>query len=212
MDFRIAPLPYSKRALEPHISELTLDVHYEKHHKGYLEKLAKLLAGKPEEHETLEELIRTAEGEVFENAAQVWNHAFYWKSLRPDGGRPEGELSARIEECFGDFGSLKERLAEAAIGQFGSGWAWLTADEDGRLGVLSTSAAGNPLREGKTPLLTIDVWEHAYYLDHLHHRERYVQGVVDHLLDWEFAAENLRRPASEATRRAATPAEERKSR
>ena len=151
MDFRIAPLPYSKRALEPHISELTLDVHYEKHHKGYLEKLAKLLAGKPEEHETLEELIRTAEGEVFENAAQVWNHAFYWKSLRPDGGRPEGELSARIEECFGDFGSLKERLAEAAIGQFGSGWAWLTADEDGRLGVLSTSDCGQPAPGGQDP-------------------------------------------------------------
>ena len=206
MDFRIEPLPYPKSALEPYVSGLTLDVHYEKHHKGYLEKLAKLVAGTPEEHESLEELVCTAEGAVFENAAQVWNHCFYWKSLRPEGGRPKGERRERVEESLGDLGILEEKLVDAALGQFGSGWAWLTADDAGRIGVLSTSDADNPLRDGKTPLLTIDVWEHAYYLDHLHRRERYVQGVVDHLLDWEFAAENLRRATSEAARRKAPEA------
>jgi Fe-Mn family superoxide dismutase len=207
MDFRIEPLPYPKNALEPYVSGLTVEVHYEKHHKGYLEKLAKLVAGKPEENLSLEDLIRTSEGAVFDNAAQVWNHDFYWKSLTPGGGeRPEGELRARVQECFGDFASLKERLAEAAIGQFGSGWAWLTADPSLRLSVVATSDADNPLCDGQIPLLTIDVWEHAYYLDHLHQRDRYVQGVVDNLLNWEFAAENLRR-ATDAGRRA--PAKER---
>jgi Fe-Mn family superoxide dismutase len=201
MEFRIEPLAYPKDALEPYVSGLTVEVHYEKHHKGYLEKLAKLLAGKPEENLSLEDLIRTAEGAVFDNAAQVWNHDFYWRSMAPSGGaRPEGELSTRVQECFGDFAHLKERLVEAAVGQFGSGWAWLVADASLRLEVVATSDADNPLRDGKSPLLTIDVWEHAYYLDHLHQRDRYVQGVVDYLLDWEFAAENLRRAADAGQR------------
>jgi Fe-Mn family superoxide dismutase len=210
MEFRIEPLPYPKDALEPYVSGLTVEVHYEKHHKGYLEKLAKLVAGKPEESSSLEELIRTSQGPVFDNAAQVWNHDFYWRSMTPDGGSPpEGELRARVLECFGDFAGLKERLVDAAVGQFGSGWAWLTADASLRLEVVATSDADNPLRDGVTPLLTIDVWEHAYYLDHMHQRDRYVQGVVDHLLDWEFAAENLRR-AGDAGRH--EPSKERKAR
>jgi Fe-Mn family superoxide dismutase len=210
MEFRIEPLPYPKDALEPYVSGLTVEVHYEKHHKGYLEKLAKLVAGQPEENRSLEELIRTSRGPLFDNAAQVWNHDFYWRSMTPDGGSPpEGELRTRIQECFGDFSGLKERLAEAAVGQFGSGWAWLTADESLRLEVVATSDADNPLRDGMTPLLTIDVWEHAYYLDHMHQRDRYVQGVVDHLLDWEFAAENLRRAADSGRR---MPPKERKAR
>ena len=133
---------------------------------------------------------------MYDNAAQVWNHTFYWNSMRPGGGEPEGELLAAIERSFVDLDDLKKRFVEVAVGQFGSGWAWLVLDGRERLRVVSTSDAGNPLREGGRPLLTVDVWEHAYYLDYLNDRERYVSGVVEHLLDWEFAAENLRRAAS----------------
>jgi superoxide dismutase, Fe-Mn family len=193
MRFALPPLPYAKDALEPYVSGLTLEVHYEKHHRGYLEKLEKLVHGKPEERETLEQLIRTAEGDVYDNAAQVWNHTFYWHSLRPGATPPSGELLAAIERSFEDLGDLKKRFVEVAGAHFGSGWAWLVLDGRDRLRVVSTSDAGNPLREGGRPLLTVDVWEHAYYLDYLNDRERYLTGVVEHLLDWDFAAENLRR-------------------
>jgi Fe-Mn family superoxide dismutase len=190
----VAPLPYAKEALEPHISARTVDLHYEKHHKGYLTKLEKLVAGKPEAQMSLVDLIRTARGEVFNNAAQVWNHDFYWRSLAPQGGgKPHGELLERIEKDFGAFADFQRELAEAANGEFGSGWAWLVED-DGVLRVVASDDAENPLqRPGQTPLLTIDVWEHAYYLDHQNQRDRYVQGVIDHLLNWDFARENLGR-------------------
>lgn len=189
----LPPLPYAKDALEPYVSALTLEIHYEKHHRGYAEKLAKLVAGKPEEQATLDQLIRSAEGAVFDNAAQVWNHTFFWYSLNPTPRPPRGELLAAIEEQFGSTEELKKRLVEVGTAHFGSGWAWLVLDARDRLRVVSTHDADNPLRGGAQPLLTIDVWEHAYYLDYLNDRERYVRGVVDHLLDWEFAAENLLR-------------------
>jgi Fe-Mn family superoxide dismutase len=193
-EWRLAPLPWERDALEPHIGARTIELHYEKHHRGYLEKLREAIEGKPEAQLPLEELVRSSHGHVFDMAAQVWNHDFYWNSLTPDGGRkPEGELRARIERDFGSFDACCRQLAEAASGHFASGWAWLAAGLDGRLRVLSTHDADTPLGGGLTPLLTIDVWEHAYYLDVQNDRERYVEAVVDHLLDWEFAASNLGR-------------------
>jgi superoxide dismutase, Fe-Mn family len=193
MGYSLPPLPYRKDALEPYVSGLTLEVHYEKHHKGYLEKLKKLIDGKPEENESLEQLIRTTEGDVYDNAAQVWNHTFYWNSMRPGGRAPTADLLAHIDLAFGDFDELKRRLVESAVHHFGSGYAWVVLDGRDRLRVTSTSDAGNPMREGGKPILTLDVWEHAYYLDYLNDRERYVKAVVENLLDWEFAAENLSR-------------------
>jgi Fe-Mn family superoxide dismutase len=190
---RLPPLPYAKRALAPHLSASTLDVHYEKHHKGYLRKLAKLIRGKPEEKLSLEELVRRATGDVFDNAAQVWNHSFYWRSMRPPGGGPpEKDVRALVASSFGGLAEFKLRLAEAANGRFGSGWAWLVLDPRGRLRIQSTANAENPLQRGFVPLLALDVWEHAYYLDYRNERERYVRGYLDHLLNWEFLAANLR--------------------
>jgi superoxide dismutase, Fe-Mn family len=188
----LPPLPYAKGALAPHLSARTLNVHYEKHHKGYLRKLSKLVRGKPEEKLSLEELVRTSTGDVFENAAQVWNHNFYWRSMRPaGGGRPGKPLRELLVSSFGSVADCKRRLAEAANGRFGSGWAWLVKDERGRLRIQSSSNAENPLQQGCVPLLTLDVWEHAYYLDYQSERERYVRGFLDHLLNWDFVAENL---------------------
>ena len=191
MDFELAPLPYEKNALEPYISGLTVDVHYERHHRGYLEKLEELTAGTADANATLEELIRRASGEVLHNAAQVWNHTFYWNSLKPNGVSEPAGLAAAIEQSFRSVGALRWQLAAAANGVFGSGYAWLAADSTHRLRVLESSNADNPLRDGLTPLLAIDVWEHAYYLDRRNRRSDYVAGVIDHLLNWEFAEKNL---------------------
>lgn len=195
MKIEVLPLPYSPRALAPWLSARTLDEHYEKHHKGYLKRLNKLIRGKPEEKLSLEELIRTRDGHVFENAAQVWNHNFYWRCMRPEGGgRPDKELVERLVASFGSLADFKRRFAEAATGRFGSGWAWLTQAGDGASDLLrieSTADADNPLERGAVPLLVIDVWEHAYYLDYKSERERYVKGFVDHLIDWDFVLENL---------------------
>ena len=192
MTYEAAPLPWPKDALEPHIGARTIDFHYEKHHKGYVRKLRRALEGRPEEGRTLEELVRTTRGDVFNFAAQAWNHDFYWRSLHPEGGgRPHGVLLERLERDFGSFKDFQQELGRVARGEFGSGWAWLLADGDGTLRVASTHDADNPLRTGQTPLLAIDVWEHAYYLDYQNERGRYVEAVIDHLLDWEFAARNL---------------------
>ena len=197
MKFEIPALPYAKNALEPHISADTLETHYEKHHKGYLEKLKKEIEGKPEADRSLEELIQTSEGKVFNFAAQVWNHTFYWRSMQPDGGgKPSGPLLERIEQAFGSFDSFKQAFSDAATGEFGSGWAWLVVDRDGRLRVRSSSDADNPLGSAQTPLLTIDVWEHAYYLDYKNERVRYVEAVIDRLLSWDFALENFEKVGS----------------
>lgn len=192
MKFEIEPLPYSHDALAPHISARTLEIHHGKHHQGYMDKLRKQIEGKPEAEHSLEDLIRSSEGDLFNNAAQVWNHAFYWKSMKPDGGgEPAGELADALIAGFGSIDRFKAQFAEAANGEFGSGWAWLVLDPGGRLRVLSSSDAENPLQKGQTPLLTLDVWEHAYYLDHQNDRGGYVAGFLDRLIDWEFAARNL---------------------
>jgi len=192
MKLALAPLPYAESALDPYVSARTVHEHYESHHAGYLRKLAKLIEGKPEEQLSLEELIRTSTGDVFENAAQVWNHDFYWRSMRPDGGGPPDKaMAATLVDAFGSVANCKQQIAEAASERFGSGWVWLTRDEKGRLRVESSANADNPMQSGRIPLLTLDVWEHAYYLDYQSERDRYVKGFLDHLLDWTFVAENL---------------------
>jgi len=193
MKFEIPPLPYAKDALAPHISAQTVEIHYEKHHKSYLEKLKRAIEGGPLAEKSLEEIVRSVDDQsVFNNAAQVWNHTFYWSSLAPGGPfRPSGSLADAIERDFGGLAQLRRQLAEAANGQFGSGWAWLLRDADAGLRVTSTSDAQNPLRSGQQPVLAIDVWEHAYYLDYQNERKRYVEAVVDELLDWRFADKNF---------------------
>ena len=194
MKFELPPLPYRKDALAPHVSGQTLEVHYEKHHRGYLSKLRKQIEGKPEAERSLEDLIRSAEGDVFDNAAQVWNHSFYWSSMSPEGGgQPGAALREGIEASFGATDRFLQQFAEAASGQFGSGWAWLVLDAGGRLRVRKSSNAGNPLQHGEIPLLTLDVWEHAYYLDYKNERSRYVAAFLEHLANWDFAASNLAR-------------------
>jgi Fe-Mn family superoxide dismutase len=189
----LPPLPYPKNALEPYVSGLTVDVHYERHHRGYLERLEELTAGTSDANASLEELIRRASGEVLHNAAQVWNHTFYWRSLMPNSVKEPGPgLGAAIEQSFRSVGALRWQLAAAANGVFGSGYAWLVADTTGRLRVLESANADNPLRDGLVPLLAIDVWEHAYYLDRRNRRSDYVAGVIDHLLNWDFAEQNFR--------------------
>jgi Fe-Mn family superoxide dismutase len=192
MKFEVPDLPFAKDALEPHIGAETVELHYEKHHKGYMKKLEKAIAGKPEAERSLEELIRNASGDVFDNAAQVWNHTFYWQSLSPDGGGdPAGELANAIEAAFGSLDAFRDEFTDAATGEFGSGWAWLVLDGSGRLCVRSSSDAENPIQHGHRPLLTLDVWEHAYYLDYKNERARYVEAFLEYLVNWEFAAENL---------------------
>ncbi len=189
MPIELPPLPFAKNALEPHISSRTLEFHYGKHHQAYVDKVNAALKDKNSD-EDLESLIKTAEGGLFNNAAQVWNHTFYWNCLTPDGpGEPDPALQAALDADFGSVAKCKEELAEAAKGHFGSGWAWLVMN-GGKLRVISTSDAENPMRDGKTPLLTIDVWEHAYYLDYQNDRPGYVSAIVDRLLNWSFASEN----------------------
>jgi Fe-Mn family superoxide dismutase len=192
MKFELAPLPYPKQALEPHLGAETLELHYEKHHKGYMAKLEKAIQGEPEASRSLEDLIRTATGDLFNNAAQVWNHDFYWMSLDPNGGgEPQEDLASVIDASFGSVDRFREAFREAANGEFGSGWAWLVKHPDGALEVRNSSDAENPLQRGLVPLLTLDVWEHAYYVDYRNERARYVDAFLDHLLNWSFVAANL---------------------
>jgi len=192
MKFEIAPLPYPKNALAPHVGAETIELHYEKHHKGYVDKLNELVRGEPEAECSLEDLIRTATGDVFNNAAQAWNHNFYWLSMKPDGGgKPSDELAAQIDASFGSYRDFREKFASAAVKEFGSGWAWLAKGAGERLIVCSSDDAENPLQRGLVPLLTLDVWEHAYYLDYHNERKRYVERFLDRLLNWDFVASNL---------------------
>ena len=193
MKFELPPLPYGKDALEPHLGAETLEYHYEKHHRGYVEKLQKLLAGKPLADRTLVEIIRESDGAVFNNAAQVWNHTFYWSSMTPKGGgTPGGVVKSAIDSAFGSFDKFRRQFVESAVGMFGTGWTWLVQEPDGRVAIRSTEDAGTPIRDGvTTPLLTCDVWEHAYYLDYRHERPRYVETFLDRLANWAFVAENL---------------------
>lgn len=193
---QLPPLPYAENALEPVISANTLGFHYGKHHKTYVENLNKLIAGTELADLPLEKIIEAVSGKpdkaaVFNNAAQVWNHSFYWKSLRPKGGgEPPAALKQKIEAAFGSVDACKKELASAATTQFGSGWAWLV-QEGATLKVVKTANADLPTGAGVKPLLTIDVWEHAYYLDYQNRRADYVSAVLEKLINWEFAAENL---------------------
>jgi Fe-Mn family superoxide dismutase len=193
MKFELSPLPYAKDALEPFLGRETLELHHEKHERGYLEKLEELLRGKPEASLSLEEIVQSAEGPVFDNAAQVWNHQFYWQSMRPNGGgEPGRELAGAIERSFGSVEKLRAAFVEEGTHRFGSGYVWVVL-EGSRLRVLSTPNAENPLRNGDFPLLTADLWEHAYYLDFRNEREKYLEAFLASLVNWEFAASNWRR-------------------
>lgn len=191
MKHNLPELPYSMDALEPVISKETLEYHYGKHHQAYVNNLNKLIEGTEFEDMSLEDIIVKSSGGIFNNAAQVFNHTFYWNCLSPDGGgEPKGELLDAIKESFGSFADFKEKFSQTATGTFGSGWAWLVKDKDGKLEIVSTSNAGNPLTEEKTPLLTCDVWEHAYYIDYRNARPSYVEKYWD-LVNWDFVASKL---------------------
>ncbi len=196
-DQALPPLPFAQNALEPVISARTLEFHYGKHHQAYVTNLNKMIAGTPLADLPLEKIIADTANDpqkaaIFNNAAQVWNHTFYWKSLKPGSASMPEELKAAIEKDFGSVENMKKELSQAAVSQFGSGWAWLVKDGN-VLKAVKTSNAQNPLIAGQTPLLTIDVWEHAYYLDYQNRRPDYVMAVIDKLLNWEFALENLKK-------------------
>ena len=191
MAFELPPLPYAMDALAPHISQETLEYHYGKHHQTYVTNLNKLVEGTDLEGKSLEEVILAAEGGVFNNAAQVWNHTFYWSSMKPGGGgAPEGDIAEKINSAFGSYDGFKEEFAKAATTQFGSGWAWLI-DDGGKLAITQTSNADLPLKHSQKALLTIDVWEHAYYIDYRNARPKYIDTYLDSLLNWDFVAANL---------------------
>lgn len=184
-------LPYPKDALEPHISAETLEYHYSKHHASYVEKLNKLIPGTEFETASLEEIILNGSDGIFNNAAQVWNHSFYWNCLSPEGGgEPEATLARAIDAAFGSFATFKERFSKAAGANFGSGWTWLVTNADAALEIINTSNAGNPMTDGMHPLLTCDVWEHAYYIDYRNARPEYIEAFWK-LVNWEFVAQNF---------------------
>jgi Fe-Mn family superoxide dismutase len=214
MPIELPNLPYPYDALEPFISAATLKTHHGKHHRAYIDKTNALVKDTPLAGETLEAIVKAsaqcaaadpAMSALFNNAAQAWNHAFYWNSLRPGGVRgPEGTLAARVASDFGGARGFAEAFKSGANGHFGSGWAWLVLDGNA-LKVVTTSNADTPVVHGQVPLLVIDVWEHAYYLDHQERRAAYVTGVVDHLLNWEFASRNFQRAGGRAYGAAASP-------
>ncbi|MDT8393486.1 MAG: superoxide dismutase [Bacteroidales bacterium] len=191
MSFTLPELPYPKDALEPVISKRTIEFHYGKHHQAYVNNLNNLIQGTEFEKAKLEEIIRKADGGIFNNAAQVWNHTFYWNCMRPGGGgEPGGELAKEIDQFFGSFEKFKEQFSKAAATLFGSGWAWLIKDAYGNLDIIQTSNAGCPLRDGLTPLLTCDVWEHAYYLDKQNARPAYIEDFWK-IVDWDAVEERF---------------------
>lgn len=193
MAFELPPLPYAQDALAPHISAETLEFHYGKHHKAYVDKLNTLVPGTPLEGKSLEEVIKAAgPGPVFNNAAQVWNHTFYWNCLSPNGGgAPKGAIAATIDKAFGSFDKFKEDFTNSAINNFGSSWTWLVKKADGSVAIVNTSNAGTPLTDASvTPLLTVDLWEHAYYIDYRNARPKYLEHFWQ-LINWDFANANL---------------------
>ena len=191
MAFDLPTLPYADTALEPTISAETISYHYGKHHAAYVANLNKLAAGTQWEGMSLDEIVRNADGGVFNNAAQIWNHTFYWNCLSPEGGGlPSGALAELINETYGDFATFQGQFSTAAATLFGSGWTWLVKDAGGKLAITTTGNAGNPMTEGLTPLLTCDVWEHAYYVDYRNARPAYVKAFWN-LVNWDFVAANL---------------------
>ena len=192
MPFSLPPLPWAKDALAPVISAETFDYHYGKHHQAYVTNLNKLTEGKPEANQSLEQIIMASSGGLFNNAAQVWNHTFYWNSMKPNGGgKPTGQLLELVNRDFGSVDNLLQQLGEAAKTQFGSGWAWLVQD-GGKLKVTQTANADLPMKHGQNALLTCDVWEHAYYIDYRNARPNYVDAYLKSLVNWDFAAKNLK--------------------
>lgn len=192
MAFELPPLPYAKDALEPHISAETLEFHHGKHHQTYVTKLNGLVEGTDLASKSLEEIVKTSEGGVFNNAAQIWNHTFYWHSLSPNGGgEPTGALADAINATFGSFADFKAAFNDKAVNNFGSSWTWLVKRADGSLDIVNTSNAATPLtEEGTTPVLTVDLWEHAYYIDYRNVRPDYLNGFWS-LVNWEFANANF---------------------
>lgn len=192
MAFQLPALPYAQDALEPHISAETLEFHYGKHHKTYVDKLNGLVEGTDLAGKTLEDVVKSSEGGVFNNAAQIWNHTFYWNCLSPDGGgAPSGAIGAAIDASFGSFDAFKEQFTTSAVNNFGSAWTWLVKNADGSLAIVNTSNAATPLTdESVTPLLTVDVWEHAYYIDYRNARPKYMEAFWA-LVNWEFVNANL---------------------
>lgn len=191
MSFELPVLPYEKNALEPYISIETIEYHYGKHHQTYITNLNNLIKGTSFEKKTLEEIIRSSDGGIFNNAAQVWNHTFYWHCLSPNaGGEPTGKVAEAIVSSFGSFAEFKQQFTDAAIKNFGAGWTWLVKKTDGKLAIVNTSNAATPLISLDTPLLTIDVWEHAYYIDYRNARAKYLDNFWE-LVNWKFVAENM---------------------
>lgn len=194
MQFELEPLPYAKDALEPYISQRTLDYHYDKHHNGYMQKLKDSLENTPEADKTLEQIIIDKKDQsVYNLAAQVWNHTFYWHCMcKNGGGEPSSAIAELLTQHFGSVEKFKQEFTQAANGQFGSGWAWLVKDKDDSLRIMSTSNAENPLSDGLTPLLTFDVWEHAYYLDYQNGRADYTKTFFESLINWEIISQRLK--------------------
>ena len=191
MSINLPELPYAKDALGPHISAETLNFHYGKHHNAYVTKLNGMIEGTEFANKSLEEIVKGSEGGMFNNAAQVFNHTFYWHSMKPNGGGvPSGDLAAAIDRDFGSFEAFKSAFADAGATQFGSGWAWLVVDGD-KLAVTKTANAETPITGSAIPLLTMDVWEHAYYIDYRNARPKYIETFLEHLVNWDFAAENF---------------------
>ncbi len=193
---KLPQLPYKINALEPYISSKTVDFHYSKHHAGYVKKLNLAISGTPFAKASFYELIKNTYGKddkkhIFNNAAQTFNHNFYWKSMKPGGGgAPKGKMAEIIKKSFGSYDKFKQEFSKAALTQFGSGWAWIVKEDD-KLKVIKTANADTPIAHGLVPVLTIDIWEHAYYLDYQNRRGDYIKAFIDHLINWEFAEENL---------------------
>ena len=191
MEHKLPELPYAGDALAPHISAETIEYHYGKHHKTYVDNINRLIAGTEFENLSLEDIVKKSSGGIFNNSAQIWNHSFYWNCLSPNsGGEPSGELANAINNSFGSFAEFKEQFTKTAVTLFGSGWAWLVKNSDGKLSIEAASNAGTPVKEGKNVLLTCDVWEHAYYIDYRNARAKYVEAFWN-LVNWNFVATNL---------------------
>jgi Fe-Mn family superoxide dismutase len=192
MTHSLPPLPYAADALAPHVSRETIDFHYGKHHQTYVTNLNNLVPGTEFAERSLEDIVRSSSGGIFNNAAQIWNHTFFWNSMKPaGGGEPTGALAAAISAKWGSFAAFREAFTKSALGNFGSGWTWLVKRADGSVDIVNTSNAATPLTTADRALLTIDVWEHAYYIDHRNARAKFLEAFFAHLANWDFAARNL---------------------
>jgi Fe-Mn family superoxide dismutase len=192
MEHVLPPLPYPKTALAPHYSEETLEYHHGKHHKAYVDNLNKLQVGTEFENMPLEDIIRKSSGAIYNNSAQIWNHTFFWSCMKPQGGgEPTGGLAQAITSKWGSYAAFKEAFVKSAVGNFGSGWTWLVKKPDGSVDIVNTGAAGTPLTTADRALMTVDVWEHAYYIDYRNARPKFVETFLDKLVNWDFAAKNF---------------------